>query len=225
LDSIDDPFANAKGSLTMTNEEEDVDKNRGVEEQESFIKFAQEYFKKVFGTDEMLSFEDGARKYLKGSSVNQRIIGLTTSELVKLSRYAPYSTVYHEAFHRLIELTLPSNLREEFYSIYRSKNGQNLSERQVAEGLADLFVDYMSRRSAIKNAKWYNKIFKWFKFIGYSILVCSKYGISNTKKMYTVYQNANTGKYANIEPSREAADRFEKQFGNSLYYKVNGVEF
>ena len=32
LSSIDDPFANSKGSLAMTVNEEDIDKTRGVEE-------------------------------------------------------------------------------------------------------------------------------------------------------------------------------------------------
>jgi hypothetical protein len=224
LDAIDDPFAKAKGGLTMT-AEEDVDVNRGSEEQEDFVHAVREYFKNVFGTDADLLFEDTVNGYISTASRNQRVIGLTTAEMVKLSKYAPYSVMYHEAFHKLLELVLPDKTRQSFYDIYRSKNGNDLTERQVAEGLADLFVDYMSKRILPKNAKWYNKIFKWFKITGYALNMCWNYGISNTRKMYTVYQNMNAGKYAGIEISKKAAERFEREFGGELYYKVNGTEF
>jgi hypothetical protein len=227
LDAIDDPFANAKGGLAMTVEEEDIDANRSTEEQEDFVNAVRNYFKTVFGTDRDVLFEDTVNKYIKKASKNQRVIGLTTSEMVKLSRYAPYSAMYHEAFHKLLELVLPSKTREEFYRIYRSKNGDELTERQVAEGLADLFVDYMSKRILPENAKWYQKIFKWFKTAGYALKMCWDYGITNTRKMYTVYQNMNAGEYANEnrEISKEASDRFKKQFGDELYYEINGTEF
>jgi len=173
----------------MTVNEEDIDKNRGVEEQETFEKIVREYFKTVFGTDEGLSFEDAKRYYIVEASKNQRIIGLCTSEMVNLSKYAPYSAMYHEAFHKILELVLPEDTRKEFYNIYRThtKDGQQMSERQVAEGLADLFVDYMSKRILPKNAKWYHKVFRWFRSAGFSMMMAWNYGIVNTKNMYTVY--------------------------------------
>jgi len=209
----------------MTVKEEDVDVNRGSEEQEDFVNAVREYFKTVFGTDADIEFENAKKYYIKQASRNQRVIGLTTSEMVKLSRYAPYSAMYHEAFHKLLELVLPDDVRQSFYSIYRSKNGENLTERQVAEGLADLFVDYMSNKILPKNAKWYHKIFRWFRSAGYALWMCWNYGISNTRKMYTVYQNANAGEYAHLKKSDKAAKRFKEMFNDELYYKVNGVEF
>lgn len=225
LSSIDDPFANSKGSLAMTINEEDIDKTRGVEEQELFVQAVREYFKTVFGTDSDVIFEDAKKNYINEASKNQRIIGLCTSEMVKLSRYAPYSAMYHEAFHKILELVLPEEKRKDFYKIYRShtKNGNLLSEREVAEGLADLFVDYMSNKILPKNAKWYNKLFRWFKSAGFAMNMAWNYGIVNTRKMYTVYQNMNAGTYANKEISKENADRFKKEFGEELYYTVNGI--
>lgn len=199
LSAIDDPFASSKGGLSMTVAEEDIDVTRGAEEQEAFVQAVRDYFKSVFGTDADLIFEDAKKNYIKEASKNQRVIGLCTSEMVKLSRYAPYSAMYHEAFHKILELVLPEETRKEFYNIYRShtKNGKQLSERQVAEGLADLFVDYMSKKILPKNAKWYNKVFRWFRSAGFAMNMAWNYGIGNTRAMYTVYQNMNAGVYAN----------------------------
>lgn len=226
LSATDDPFASSKGGLSMTVEEEDIDTTRGIEEQESFVQAVRDYFKNVFGTDADLIFEDAKKNYIKEASKNQRVIGLCTSEMVKLSRYAPYSAMYHEAFHKILELVLPEETRKEFYDIYRShtKNGQSLSERQVAEGLADLFVDYMSKKILPKDAKWYNKVFRWFRSAGFAMNMAWKYGIGNTRAMYTVYQNMNAGVYANQEISKENADRFKREFNDELYYKVNGID-
>lgn len=226
LSAINDPFANSKGGLAMTVAEEDIDVTRGAEEQEAFVQAVREYFKNVFGTDADVLFEDAKKNYIKGASKNQRVIGLCTSEMVKLSRYAPYSAMYHEAFHKILELVLPEETRKEFYNIYRShtKNGKLLSERQVAEGLADLFVDYMSKKILPKNAKWYNKVFRWFKSAGFAMNMAWNYGIGNTRRMYTVYQNMNAGVYANQEISKKNADRFRREFNDELYYKVNGID-
>jgi hypothetical protein len=54
------------------------------------------------------------------------------------------STAYHEAFHKVLELCVNDKLRQSLYDSYRSYNGKSLSDRDVAEGLADQFVDYMS---------------------------------------------------------------------------------
>nr|DAF91993.1 MAG TPA: hypothetical protein [Podoviridae sp. ctZkC8] len=54
------------------------------------------------------------------------------------------STAYHEAFHKVLELCVDDKLRQSLYDSYRSYNGKSLSDRDVAEGLADQFVDYMS---------------------------------------------------------------------------------
>ena len=61
---------------------------------------------------------------------------------INLSNSVPYTIGFHEAFHRALELLVEPSVREDMYKAYRKHNGA-LSDRDVAEGLADLFVDYM----------------------------------------------------------------------------------
>lgn len=225
LSKMDDPFMNAKGGLTMTVDELELDVDRTTDQKNDFESAVREYFKNVFGNDFDLLFEDTKESFIKHAAKNQRTVGLCTSEMIKLSLYAPYTAMYHEAFHKIMELVLPDAQREQFYKMYRDVHGKNMSERSVAEGLADMFVDYMSKKVEAKNAKGFGKIFKWFKCFGFALNMLYNYGIKNTWNMYTVYHNMNSGKYANSDISESKAKRFKEEFNNVLYYPVNGVNF
>ena len=180
-----------------------------------------EYFDKVFGNHDAVYFADEHQKFLGQIGDNQYVLGLCCDQMIKLSQYAPRSVAYHEAFHKIMELVLPDNVREEFYDSYRKRNGKNISDRKIAEAFADMYMDYMTNKDAIKQAKWYKKPFKWFKQLTLELGLIPRIGVAGAINMINTFHNTNKGKYANVEISEQKKKRFRKLFGEGLYYTVN----
>ena len=194
--------------------------DRNTVQQAAYMSGVQSYFDKVLGSNGRVEFTKEHEKYLEQITQSQAAIGVCTTELIKLSRYAPMSTAYHEAFHNVLELCVNDKLRQSLYDSYRSYNGKSLSDRDVAEGLADQFVDYMSNWQSFKESKGFSKIKPLFKTIGFYIGVGRNYGFKTLRNLFQLYRDTNKGKYANAKISNEKKDRFNKLFGDTLYYKV-----
>lgn len=194
--------------------------DRNTVQQAAYMSGVQSYFDKVLGSNCRVEFTKEHEKYLEQITQSQAAIGVCTTELIKLSRYAPMSTAYHEAFHNVLELCVNDKLRQSLYDSYRSYNGKSLSDRDVAEGLADQFVDYMSNWQSFKESKGFSKIKPLFKTIGFYIGVGRNYGFKTLRNLFQLYRDTNKGKYANAKISNEKKDRFNKLFGDTLYYKV-----
>ena len=207
--------------LFMTVPVEELETNRTQAEKDAFTEFAKAYFKQVLGIDEYQSVEDAILKKMPNGMA---AIGATTSTLIALSTYAPYTAVYHEAFHKVMELLMPADVRNEFYTIYRNHNGQNLSERQVAEGLADMFVDYTERIVNYKKLGWAKKILKFYEPLKALYNLSRKSGFFNTVKFITMYRNMNAGKFKTNEISEENKQRFKEKFNDVLYYTVKNYD-
>lgn len=200
--------------------------NRTDEQVSEFKKTAEEYFDTVFGSHDDLSIVSN----IQSSNVGSRVAaGACAAQYVKLATNAPESAIFHEAFHKIIELVLPADQREAFYAMYRDKYGKDLSDRDVAEGLCDLFVDYMNLKMQHKRAKGFGKIYSWFKKIAFNIGMCIKFGLINSIKFYQLHQDINRGKYANKQVSKENIDRFNSIFKtksgvSELYYTVENTD-
>lgn len=194
--------------------------DRNTVQQAAYMNGVQSYFDKVLGSNGRVEFTKEHEKYLEQITQSQAAIGVCTTELIKLSRYAPMSTAYHEAFHKVLELCVDNKLRQSLYNSYRSYNGKSLSDIDVAEGLADQFVDYMSNWQSFKESKGFSKIKPLFKTIGFYIGVGRNYGFKTLRNLFQLYRDTNKGKYANAKISKEKKDRFNKLFGDTLYYKV-----
>ena len=194
--------------------------DRNTVQQAAYMSGVQSYFDKVLGSNGRVEFAKEHEKYLQQITQDQAVLGVCTTELIKLSRYAPMSTAYHEAFHKVLELCVDNKLRQSLYDSYRSYNGKSLSDRDVAEGLADQFVDYMSNWQSFKESKGFTKIKPLFKTIGFYIGVGRNYGFKTLRNLFQLYRDTNKGKYANTKISKEKKDRFNKLFGNTLYYKI-----
>lgn len=207
--------------LFMTVPMEELETDRTQAEKDAFTEFAKAYFKQVLGIDEYKSVEDAILKKMPNGMA---AIGATTSTLIALSTYAPYTAVYHEAFHKVMELLMPADVRNEFYTIYRNHNGQNLSERQVAEGLADMFVDYTERMVNYKKLGWAKKILKFYEPLRALYNLSRKSGFFNTVKFITMYRNMNAGKFKTNEVSEENKQRFKEKFDDVLYYTVKNYD-
>ena len=200
--------------------------NRTDEQVSQFKKTAEEYFDTVFGSHDDLSIVSN----IQSSNVGSRVAaGACAAQYVKLATNAPESAIFHEAFHKIIELVLPADQREAFYAMYRDKYGKDLSDRDVAEGLCDLFVDYMNLKMQHKRAKGFGKIYSWFKKVAFNIGMCIKFGLTNSIKFYQLHQDINRGKYANKQVSKENIDRFNSIFKtksgvSELYYTVENTD-
>ena len=142
---------------------------------------------------------------------------------IRLSNSVPYTIGFHEAFHRALELLVEPSIRQQMYDAYREHNG-NLTDREVAEGLADLFVDYMMGTKdarTIGKQGWAKTI---VKKVASRIGMWMKYGrdYSNIAKMF---QNVRKGEYADRTATNEAIKRYQEEFNGSLHYEINGREF
>lgn len=197
-----------------------ISNDRNTVQQAAYMSGVQSYFDKILGSNGRVEFTKEHEKYLEQITQSQAAIGVCTTELIKLSRYAPMSTAYHEAFHKVLELCVDDKLRQSLYDSYRSYNGKSLSDRDVAEGLADQFVDYMSNWQSFKESKGFSKIKPLFKTIGFYVGVGRNYGFKTLRNLFQLYRDTNKGKYANTKISEEKKDRFNKLFGDTLYYKV-----
>lgn len=203
------------GNLTFAQSGQKLSANSHNNE---FIQSVYDYFDKVFGSHDFVQFVQN--KYLEELGNDRYAIGLCCDQMIKLSTYAPRSVAYHEAFHRIMELILPDKVRQEFYDIYRAKNGKTLSDRKIAEAYADMYMDYMTNKDTIKQAKWYKKPFTWFRQFAFELGITWKLGFKNAYNLRNIVSEVNRGKYANKEISESKRKRFNKLFGDNLYYTV-----
>lgn len=194
-----------------------ADAGRSPFEQEQFVQKARDYFDKVVGKGFKLQM-DSADMYLQLAGAPDRVLGCVMSNIAIISRYAPTDTIYHEAFHVVLELIAPDDVRQKVYDRYRKANGANLTEREVAEGLADMFVDYMAGGSAS------GTLARIFNNIKFAMGLLSKYGLMNAIRMTRFLAKVNSGKFANTGISEQKENDFKSKFG-VLYHQVNGQEF
>jgi hypothetical protein len=146
---------------------------------------------------------------LQGVTYNANVAGVCHSAYIELSTAAPESTAYHEAFHKILELTMPPADRERLYQAYRDKyKNTNLSTRDIAEGLADLFTEYVQRNVInMKKSKWFSYFYNWCKKTWFNTMMSFKFG--NTWKQFTqVYSQALRGDFKDGKIIKENIERF-----------------
>lgn len=218
-------LSRARGGLTMVLPEDQDVTLRSTEESRQFVNNVVSWFNKVIGNSGFeLQFEDADKHFLSKVSKNARVLGICTDSMIKLSMYAPDSVIFHEAFHKIMELVLDDATREKFYSIYRKYNGAELSDREVAEGLTDMFVAYMANKDPFNKKGLFGRVKNWFKSVGFGVGMAFKFGIGNTKTFLSLYRSINHGDFTNREVSAEKAARFNELFGEGLYYEVKNPE-
>ena len=158
------------------------------------------------------------------------VVGLAHSDGIKISGAAFEGVEYHEAFHRIFELFVPSVMRDKVYDYVSkqlgldlskdSKDNKYLGHRLVAEHVADKYMDY-------KAGEWntrfslLNKVFNWIRDF-----VNAFFRISD-RQMYQIFRDVNSGKYrSERRKGKYEAEkkRFKDLFGE-LNYEVHGQEF
>lgn len=138
-------------------------------------------------------------------------IGLCTQAGIVLSYGAENGVQYHEAFHRIVELAMPKDERDKLYNLYKNKyaNGQKLSQRDIAEGLADMYFDYSKHVWHPKNkifAKLFSRIYNYIN----ALLTTKSF------KFAATFTRIDYGKYAKNQITKENLKRFKDEFHSGL---------
>ena len=142
---------------------------------------------------------------------------------IRMSNSVPYTIGFHEAFHRALELLVDSSTRDAMYKAYRKHNGA-LTEREVAEGLADLFVDYMMGTKDARELGKQGWLKTTLKKFGTRLCMMLKYrGDYNT--IARMFESTRSGEFRNNKVREDVVKRYEQKFGGSLHYEVNGRQF
>lgn len=202
--------------------EQDLSEFEGQKQKPSFANAVDEWVRKTTGiTPEWVQSERLSDVAYKKNSA---VLAKCTSAVIQMSNSVPYTIGFHEGFHRALELLVEPSIREQMYSAYRKAHPEAATERDVAEGLADLFVDYMlgtKDANAIKKQGW---IKRNIKKVANRLSILWHYR-NNAKTVLTLFNDIKSGKYADKQVNKEQQDRFKKLFGEGLHYEINGRKF
>lgn len=155
---------------------------------------------------------------------NSAVLAKCTDAVIQMSNSVPYTIGFHEGFHRALELLVEPSIREQMYSAYRKAHPEAATERDVAEGLADLFVDYMLGTKDANTIKKQGWIKRNIKKVANRLSILWHYR-NNAKTILTLFNDIKSGKYADKQVSKEQQNRFKKLFGEDLHYEINGRKF
>lgn len=186
---------------------------------------AEKHLREILGDNVPIEFTDG---FLKLASGPAHILGNCKTDCITLSTYAFAGVEYHEAFHRIFELLVDEHKRDVIYdkiakrigvSLYNEDGSENVEAfREVAEYLADTYMDYMQNRwNDVKIpilTKIYNTIYHWVQMLFHF----------GNRDLYRTFAEVNKGVYRNAMPSAKSVERFNRLYKN-LHYKTHGVDF
>lgn len=202
--------------------EQDLSEFDGQKEKPSFANAVDEWVRKTTGiTPQWIESErlsDAAYKK------NSAVLAKCTDAIIQMSNSVPYTIGFHEGFHRVLELLVEPSIREQMYSAYRKAHPETATERNIAEGLADLFVDYMLGTKDANSIKKQGWIKRNIKKVANRLSILWHYR-NNAKTVLTLFNDIKSGKYADKSVSKEQQDRFKKLFGEDLHYEINGRKF
>lgn len=202
--------------------EQDLSEFDGQKEKPSFANAVDEWVRKTTGITPQ--WVESERLSDVAYKKNSAVLAKCTDSVIQMSNSVPYTIGFHEGFHRALELLVEPSVREQMYSAYRKAHPEAATERDVAEGLADLFVDYMlgtKDANAIKKQGW---IKRNIKKVANRLSILWHYR-NNAKTVLTLFNDIKSGKYADKQVSKEQQNRFKKLFGEDLHYEINGRKF
>lgn len=202
--------------------EQDLSEFDGQKEKPSFANDVDEWVRKTTGiTPQWVESEKLSDVAYKKNSA---VLAKCTDAVIQMSNSVPYTIGFHEGFHRALELLVEPSIREQMYSAYRKTHPEATTERDIAEGLADLFVDYMLGTKDANTIKKQGWIKRNIKKVANRLSILWHYR-NNAKTVLTLFNDIRSGKYADKQVSKEQQDRFKKLFGEDLHYEINGRKF
>lgn len=202
--------------------EQDLSEFDGQKEKPSFANAVDEWVRKTTGiTPQWVESEKLSDVAYKKNSA---VLAKCTDAVIQMSNSVPYTIGFHEGFHRALELLVEPSIREQMYSAYRKTHPEATTERDIAEGLADLFVDYMLGTKDANTIKKQGWIKRNIKKVANRLSILWHYR-NNAKAVLTLFNDIRSGKYADKQVSKEQQNRFKKLFGEDLHYEINGRKF
>ena len=212
----------AKDTFMSLFYEQDLSEFEGQKEKPSFANAVDEWVRKTTGiTPQWVETERLSDVAYKKNSA---VLAKCTDAVIQMSNSVPYTIGFHEGFHRALELLVEPSIREQMYSAYRKAHPEAAAERDVAEGLADLFVDYMLGTKDANTIKKQGWIKRNIKKVANRLSILWHYR-NNAKTILTLFNDIRSGKYADKQVSKEQQNRFKKLFGEDLHYEINGRKF
>ena len=221
-ESIEDQQKNAEDTFMGLFYEQDLSEFEGQKEKPSFANAVDEWVRKTTGITP--TWVESERLSDVAYNKNSAVLAKCTQAAIQISNSVPYTIGFHEGFHRALELLVEPSIREQMYSAYRKAHPEATTERDVAEGLADLFVDYMLGTKDANTIKKQGWIKRNIKKVANRLSILWHYG-NNSKAILTLFSDIKSGKYADKQVSKEQQDRFKNLFGESLHYEINGRKF
>lgn len=205
---------------------EDMDLMTGEKAKDKFsIEKANEFLSKVLG--EEITDKNVTDKLAEIARTNASVLGLCHfSGKLLFDPYAPQGTMYHEAFHKVVELLLGDKTRKMLYKAYAKKmhikykdDADLLSNKQVREGLAEEFRYYMENRPAFNLGALRSP----FKFLQQAVKVMGKIG---DFRLYTFYTMTRLGVTKHLwSQNTEKVHRFLESHGAFAPFEIGGHEF
>lgn len=202
--------------------EQDLSEFDGQKEKPSFANAVDEWVKKTTGITPQ--WVESERLSDVAYKKNSAVLAKCTDAVIQMSNSVPYTIGFHEGFHRALELLVEPSIREQMYSAYRKAHPEAATERDVAEGLANLFVDYMLGTKDANSIKKQGWIKRNIKKVANRLSILWHYR-NNAKVVLTLFNDIRSGKYADKQVSKEQQNRFKKLFGEDLHYEINGRKF
>ena len=177
--------------------------------------------KKLIGNFKV-TFTDAAIMTLKYGA---NIAGRLAEDAIVLNENLPEGTEYHEAFHRILEMLVPNSIRISIYNEYRKKygsnyrktNGYDLTERDISEGLAEMFRDFESSRDHVR-LHW--NILRTFNEIEQYVRAINELG---DRKFAMLFIAANSGIFRFFRPNAAGVEHFNTALGGFANMKISGV--
>lgn len=202
--------------------EQDLSEFDGQKEKPSFANAVDEWVRKTTGITPQ--WVESERLSDVAYKKNSAVLAKCTDAVIQMSNSVPYTIGFHEGFHRALELLVEPSIREQMYQAYRKAHPEAATERDVAEGLADLFVDYMLGTKDVSIIKKQGWVKRNIKKVANRLSILWHYR-NNAKTILTLFNDIKSGKYADKQVGKEQQNRFKKLFGEDLHYEINGRKF
>jgi len=145
------------------------------------------------------------------------VVGKTLANGIIMSDAAENGVEFHEAFHAIVELLIPKHRREELYKHYREKYaaGEKMSDREVAEALADMYYDF---RNGIEGVEFTWNLIKYFKRIRQFNKALKSLDDATMAK---IFRETTKGKFRKISMDSSISEDFLNRFGKEgLNYEI-----
>lgn len=137
----------------------------------------------------------------------ERMWGSYRGGVLQIQRNAPMGTVYHEAFHYVMDMVLSPEEKNELINVARQEYGINLSDYAVEERLANDFRRYAMDENATGIS---GRILKWLRIMKDRI---TRYNRISDTTINQLFWKINNGELANRALQ---AENFEQNQQNVL---------